>query len=203
MKPQKTTSPYIVARQSSIHSWGIFAKKDIPDDTRVIEYVGERITKKESDRRAHLPLRRNKENSEHGAVYIFELNKRHDIDGYVSYNTARLINHSCDPNCEAVRIHGHIWIISMRDIQKGEEITYNYGYNLEDYHEHPCFCGSHNCVGYILDAGHWEKLKDLQEKLARKGKRREKTQEKNSRKVLKKKQSTKTKECLSPALTHA
>jgi len=187
MQPKKTTSPYVVARQSDIHSWGIFAKKNIPQDTRVIEYVGERITKKESDRRAHLPLQRNKNNSEHGAVYIFELNKRHDIDGYVPYNTARLINHSCDPNCEAIRIHGHIWIISMRDIQKGEEITYNYGYNMEDYHEHPCFCGSHNCVGYILDAGHWEKFKDLQEKLIRRENRRLKAQKKASKKTSSKK----------------
>jgi len=187
MQPKKTTSSYLVARQSSIHSWGIFAKKDIPEDTRVIEYVGERITKKESDRRAHLPLQRNQANSDHGAVYIFEINKRYDVDGDVPYNTARLINHSCDPNCEAIRIHGHIWIISMRDIKKGEEITYNYGYNMEDYHEHPCFCGSHNCVGYILDAGHWEKLKDLKERLEREEKRRLRAQKKSSKKTSSKK----------------
>ncbi len=185
-KTKKTSSPYIVVRRSSIHSWGIFARKDILRDTRIIEYVGERITKKESDRRAQLPLQRNKENSEHGAVYIFELNKRYDIDGYVPYNTARLINHSCSPNCEAVRIHGHIWIVAVRDIKKGEEITYNYGYNLDDYHEHPCYCGSDNCVGYILDAGHWKKLKDIQKKLARKEKRRQKKERKKEKKAARK-----------------
>ena len=156
---RRITSPHIRIRNSHIHSTGIFAKKDIPKGTRVIEYVGEKIGKAESDRRAHLPLNKNKENSEYGAVYIFNLNKRHDIDGNVAYNIARFINHSCDPNCETEIIRGRIWIIALRDIKKDEELAYNYNYDFEDYEDHECQCGSNRCVGYILDEDHWPHLK--------------------------------------------
>ncbi len=157
-----TTSPYVLKRESSIHNFGIFAKKNIPLEARIIEYVGEKITKTESDRRGALCLDNSKKSKEHGSVYIFELNRRHDIDGNVAYNTAKYINHSCHPNCEAHLIHGHIWIVALRDVKKGEELSYNYGYGFDDYHEHECRCGSHNCVGYILDEEHWGKLKRVQ-----------------------------------------
>ncbi|MCB9747864.1 MAG: SET domain-containing protein-lysine N-methyltransferase [Candidatus Omnitrophica bacterium] len=159
MKQKVVTSPWIIVRKSNIHSKGVFARKDIPKGTKVIEYVGERITKAESNRRADIPLQKNKKNPDHGAVYIFQLNKRHDIDGFVPYNTARLINHSCDPNCEADIIRGHIWIIALREIQKGEEITYNYNYDIDDYEDHPCRCQTKRCVGYILAEEFWGKLK--------------------------------------------
>ena len=94
-----------------------------------------------------------------GLVYIFELNKRYDIDGNVSYNTAKYINHSCAPNCEPEIIRGHIWIIALRNIMKGEELTYNYGYGFEDYQDHECRCGSDNCIGYILGEEYWPKLR--------------------------------------------
>ncbi|MDD3375103.1 MAG: SET domain-containing protein-lysine N-methyltransferase [Candidatus Omnitrophica bacterium] len=157
-----TTSPYVLKRESSIHNFGIFAKKDIPKDTKIIEYVGEKITKAESNRRGEECLSHSKINKEHGSVYIFELNKRYDLDGNVRYNTAKYINHSCHPNCEAHLIHGHIWIVAAKNIKKGTELSYNYGYGFEDYHEHECKCGAHNCVGYILDKDHWHKLKKVQ-----------------------------------------
>ena len=153
------TSPYINVKKSSIHSVGVFSRKNIFKGTQIIEYVGDMITKKESDRRADIPLQKNEKDSEHGAVYIFKLNKRYDIDGYVPYNTARLINHSCNPNCETDIIRGHIWVIAIRDIKKGDELTYNYNYDWEDYEDHKCWCGSKRCVGYILDEEHWPKLK--------------------------------------------
>ena len=156
---QKTTSPYIQVRRSRIHSTGIFAKQDIAKGTRIIEYVGEKISKVESDRRADIPLEKNRVNGEYGAVYIFKLNKRYDIDGNVPYNTARFINHSCDPNCETEIIHGHIWIMAIRDIKKGEELAYNYNYDFEDYESHECRCGSDRCVGYILDEDLWARLR--------------------------------------------
>ena len=158
---QNTTSPYIKVKKSRIHNTGVFASKDIHEGTRIIEYVGERITKKESDRRVPIPLERNKQNSEYGAVYIFNLNKRHDIDGNVPYNTARYINHSCDPNCEAVIIRGRIWIIALREIKKSEELAYNYNYDFEDYEDHKCQCGSNRCVGYILDEDYWPELERM------------------------------------------
>jgi uncharacterized protein len=156
---RKTTNPYIIIGKSRIHSAGVFAGTDIPAGTRVIEYIGEKVTKAESDRRADIPLKRNKKNGEYGAVYIFKLNKRHDIDGNVPYNTARFINHSCDPNCEAEISRGRVWIIALRGITKGEELTYNYNYDIEDYEDHKCGCGSNRCVGYILDEEYWGQLK--------------------------------------------
>lgn len=156
---RKTTSPNITVKESRIHSTGIFAKRDVSEGARIIEYVGEKITTAESDRRADIPLEKNKRNENYGAVYIFKLNKRQDIDGNVPYNTARYINHSCDPNCETVIIRGHIWIVALRDIKKGEELSYNYNYEFEDYEDHTCQCGSHRCVGYILDEDQWPRLR--------------------------------------------
>lgn len=157
---EKTTSPYIEVRGSRIHSRGVFANKDIPDGTEIIEYVGERITKREADIRGEIVLSRSKKDLTKGAVYIFELNKRYDIDGNVPWNTAGIINHSCDPNCDAVNIGGHIWICANRDIRKGEELTYNYGYGIDNWWEHPCRCGADNCVGYIVAEEYWPELKE-------------------------------------------
>lgn len=165
---RKTTSPYIKIVESGIHSYGVEAKKDIPNDTQIIEYVGERLTKKQSEKRSDEILDSHKNDSSKGAVYIFEINSRYDIDGNVKWNTARLINHSCNPNCEAVKDKGRIWIYSIRDIQKGEELTYNYGYDIDSYEEHPCRCGSKNCVGYIAEVDQWPKLKRM---LLKKGKK--------------------------------
>jgi SET domain-containing protein len=126
-------------RHSAIHGTGGFASRNIPAGTRVIEYVGRRIDKKESLRQCEL------ENP-----YIFHLDDQHDLDGNVDWNPARLLNHSCAPNCEAGEYGGRIWIVALKDIAAGEEITFNYNYDLQDYREHPCRCGAAGCVGYIL-----------------------------------------------------
>jgi len=160
MTPKATTSIYILVRKSRIHGTGVFARTDIPAETRIIEYVGDRITKKESDRRYQRSWERSQNGSgNEGIVYIFTLNKRHDIDGDVSWNTAKYINHSCDPNCETDIIRGRIWIIAKRDIKKGEEISYNYGYDIDAWEDHPCRCGSKKCMGFIVDQDHWPKLR--------------------------------------------
>jgi len=160
MKP--TTSKYITVKKSKIHSTGIFAKKFIPKGTKIIEYVGEIISKKESDKRAVKQLRKHITNKHYdGAVYIFDLTKNHDIDGNVSWNTAKWINHSCEPNCEAENIDEHIWIIALRDINKGEELSYDYGYSIDDYEDHPCHCGSKKCVGYIVSEDKRSKLRKI------------------------------------------
>ena len=92
--------------------------------------------------------------------YVFELNQRYDIDGGVAYNHARLINHSCNPNCEVEIINNEIWISAIKNIKKNNELSYNYGYSYDtDYVDHICKCGSSKCVGYILDEDHWPKLK--------------------------------------------
>jgi SET domain-containing protein len=160
----KQKNQYVKRKNSSIHHKGVFATKDIPKGTYVIEYVGEKITKEESDRRADETLQESHDNVKKGAVYIFELDKKYDLDGDVSYNLAKYINHSCEPNCESQNIDGHIWIIASRDIKKGEEITYDYGYDIDDYENHPCRCGAPSCPGYIVSADKRDKLRRILQK---------------------------------------
>jgi SET domain-containing protein len=149
-----------VIRQSSIHSRGVFAARDIRKGERVIEYLGEKITKAESERRASVQLDESSRAGD-GAVYIFTLNKRHDLDGNVEWNPARLINHSCNPNCEADVIRGRIWILAKRAIKEGEELSYDYGFDLDSWQDHPCLCGEEKCAGYIVARRHWPKLRRL------------------------------------------
>jgi uncharacterized protein len=135
-------------RESAIHGTGGFAKTDIPAGTWVVEYTGEWITKDESLRRC-----------EAGNEFIFALNDEWDLDGSVSWNQARFLNHSCEPNCEAERIGERIWLIAFRDVRAGEELTFNYGYSLVDYREHECRCGATGCVGYMVSPEFFEHVK--------------------------------------------
>lgn len=180
-----------VVRRSKIHQEGVFARVKIPKGEKVIEYIGEKITKKESQRRGSA-LHEEAMESGGGAVYIFEINKKWDIDGNVSWNTARLINHSCDPNCEAIQEGNRIWIHAKRKIKEGEELSYDYGFDLDTWEEHPCLCASKNCVGFIVAERHWPKLKKLikekEKKSAKKdGKKSEKKGTKKSKGKKKKK----------------
>ena len=152
---------YIIKKKSGVHGRGIFAKKNIPKGAHIIEYVGEKITKAEADRRGPKLVEYAKKHKQSGAVYIFVLNKKYDIDGHVEYNTAKYINHSCKPNCEVEIIRGHIWVIALRDIKKNEELFYNYGYDLDTYHEHPCLCKASVCPGFIVAEDQWPKLKKV------------------------------------------
>lgn len=154
-------SEYLSLKESKLHNKGLFAKVDIKKGTKVIEYIGNKVTKAEADKIADRDLAENKNNSSNGAVYLFILNKKYDIDGNVPWNFAKWINHSCDPNCIIEVIKGHIWIIADKDIKKDEEITYNYGYSFDesDIEQHPCKCGSKKCIGYILDEDDWPKFK--------------------------------------------
>ena len=129
----------VLFKPSLIHGTGGFAARRITCGERVIEYVGERISKAESLKRC-----------EASNEYIFTLNDEFDLDGSVDWNPARLINHGCTPNCEAVLEHGQVWLLALRDIGTGEELTFNYNYDLVDYREHPCFCGAAECVGFMV-----------------------------------------------------
>jgi len=135
-------------RQSAIHGTGGYARCDIAAGTRVIEYVGEHISKEESNRRCEA------ENE-----YIFTIDEQRDLDGKVSWNPARFINHSCWPNCEAEWDEARIFINALRDIKRGEELTFNYNYDLEDYKEHPCRCGTPQCVGYIVAEEYFDQVR--------------------------------------------
>ena len=144
-EPPAAEAELLLFKTSPIHGTGGFATTAIRKGTRILEYLGERISKSES-------LRRCEQNN----AYIFTLNDEQDLDGNVPWNPARFINHSCAPNCEAEKDEDHIWVIATRDIQAGEEITFNYGYDLADYKDYPCLCGAPNCVGYMVAEEYFE-----------------------------------------------
>jgi SET domain-containing protein len=158
--PKASPEKWWIVRQSAIHQRGVFARVDIPKETPVIEYTGEKITKAESTRRGNALAERAAKTGG-AAVYIFTLNKKHDLDGSTAQNTARLINHSCDPNCEAFITRGRIWIYAKRDIKEGEELSFNYGFGMDTWEDHSCRCGTSKCIGYILDEQYWPKLKKI------------------------------------------
>lgn len=166
--PAPTKSPWVRRAGSEVHGWGLYASKDIPKGTRVIEYVGDKITKAESDRRDEA-RRARQDTGDDGCVYLFELNKRYDIDGDVSWNTARLINHSCEPNCETEYAKGGIWISASRDIAAGEELNYDYGFDWDSFDEHPCRCGAPTCCGFIVKKGQrWRVRREMARRAAEK-----------------------------------
>lgn len=166
-QPQNDTNMELVeVKQSGIHNRGVFATQDISKGKKIIEYLGEIITSEEGDKRSE-------EQQKKGMVYIFKIDSKRDIDGDVPYNIARLINHSCSPNCEANQEGDKIFIHALKNIKKGEELTFDYNFGMDNYEDHPCKCGSANCVGYIVGEKYWPKLKEL---IAKKLKNEEKAQ---------------------------
>ena len=153
-------------KKSKIHAYGVFATENIPKGKKIIQYIGEKISKKEGDRRSERSIKRYLNSKVTGSVYIFELNKRYDIDGSPKYNKARFINHSCNPNCEVEIENGEIWIKSIKKIKKSDELSYDYGYEFDedDYKDHKCKCGSRNCIGYIISSDDWSKFKKFKKK---------------------------------------
>jgi uncharacterized protein len=139
MNSEEKLSAVVFVGESPIHGKGLFAAAKIFRGSLVIEYIGEKIGKAESLRRCQA-----------GNEYIFGLSDEIDLDGNIEANLARFINHSCSPNCHAEFIGGEIWIVADHDIEPGEEITFNYSYDFEDFREHPCRCRSADCVGYIV-----------------------------------------------------
>ena len=130
-------------KKSGINNLGLFAKSDINKGEKVIEYKGKKFTHKQVEENDRF------DNSK--AIYLFTLNERYVLDGDTKTNTAKYINHSCDPNCEVDIINGKIWIIAIKDIKKGDELSYDYGFGYDaDFRQFPCKCGSKNCCGYIV-----------------------------------------------------
>ena len=133
-------------KKSNIDNRGLYANRDIKDGTKIIEYKGKIVTKKKVEEDTKF------DNDK--AIYLFNLNKKYDLDGDFKFNTARLINHSCNPNCEVSGTGLKIWVYAIRDIKKDEELSYDYGFGYDEYYkDFPCRCGSKNCVGYIVREG--------------------------------------------------
>ena len=147
----------IVARRSAIHGNGVFAAAPIAKGERIIEYKGRRRTHKEVDEGDSGDV-------ESGHTFLFTLNDDYVIDANFEGNTARWINHSCSPNCEAVleeaegkdRRKDRVFIEAIRAIKPGEELTYDYGITLDEPHTArlkkiwACRCGSKKCTGTML-----------------------------------------------------
>lgn len=150
--PQATPqeNEWFELRRSAIQGLGAFARKAIPKGTRIIEYTGERISNAEADRRY--------DDAKMGRhhTFLFTLTSRTVVDAAVDGNEARFINHSCDPNCEAVIEDGRIWIEAIRRIPEGTELVYDYqyehdeDYTQEDLDWYACRCGAANCRGTIV-----------------------------------------------------
>ena len=148
--PASPDSRYFEVRQSDIQGRGGFAVKAIRKGTRIIEYVGEKISQKEADRRYDdASMKRHH-------TFLFSLDNGKVIDAAVGGNDARFINHSCDPNCQAIETRSRIFIEALRDIAKGEELFYDYAYERtdettpEDEALYKCLCGTAKCRGSIL-----------------------------------------------------
>lgn len=150
-------SSYCEVRGSQIHGRGVYATTAISKETKIIEYVGELIDKETSEKRGVSQQEKSLKTGD-AAVYIFTLSRKYDIDGNVPWNTARLINHSCAPNCEAWIEGRKIFIHALTDIQEGEELTFDYGFDVDCYEDHPCRCGKPDCVGYIVSRSQWTEL---------------------------------------------
>ena len=133
-------------KKSKIDKKGLYASRNISKGTKIIEYKGKIITIKQSEE--------NPKFDNGKAIYLFNLNKKYDLDGDFKFNTARLINHSCDPNCEVAGSGLKVWVYAIKDISKDEELSYDYGFSYDkDYKQFPCKCRSVKCVGYIVREG--------------------------------------------------
>lgn len=137
-------------RKSSIQGMGAFATRRIPKDMRVIEYTGEHITQDKADERY------DDESMSRHHTFLFTLDDDTVIDAAVDGNEARFINHSCDPNCQALIEGKKIFIYALKDIEPGEELVYDYAYERaegmdeESEQLYVCRCGAKNCRGTIL-----------------------------------------------------
>ena len=142
-------------KKSKIDKNGLYANQNIKKGVRIIEYKGKIISTKRSETCSKF------DNDK--AIYLFNINKKYDLDGDFKYNTARLINHSCNPNCEVVGKGLKLWIESIKNIKKGEELSYDYGFSFDkDFKDYPCKCNSENCCGYIVkQASRWRIKKSL------------------------------------------
>jgi uncharacterized protein len=140
----------VTVRKSSVHGRGVFALQAIPAGQRILEYRGE-VT---SWRRASARHRRS---GMHGHTFIFGLADGRVIDGSVGGNSARWLNHSCKPNCEAIEDErGRVFIETLRNVMPGDELFIAYGLSTDEAitselaADFACRCGKRRCTGSML-----------------------------------------------------
>src|SRR6201994_4234444 len=125
-EPNLSSSDLIEVRRSPVHGLGVFATQAIPKGTRIIEYVGERVSHDEADRRYE------EKDANDSHTFLFIVDNKTVIDAGVDGNDARFFNHSCDPNCESTVAKRRVYIEAIRDIEPGAELTYDYQIQRED-----------------------------------------------------------------------
>jgi SET domain-containing protein len=142
--------PNIEVRESPLHGLGVFATRRIRKGTRIIEYLGERVSHAEADRRYE------HKDAADNHTFLFIVDARTVIDAGVDGNEARFVNHACTPNCESVIEKRRVFIDAIRTIEPGEELTYDYQIQ-RDADDPPdidaifaCRCGSAGCRGSML-----------------------------------------------------
>jgi SET domain-containing protein len=141
---------WIIVRHSPVHGYGCFARKFIPKGTRVIEYVGERLSHKAADQRYEGA------DPDDNHTFLFIADRRTVIDATYGGNESRFINHSCNGNCTSETEKGRVFIDATRDIARGEELGYDYQIprdkddpaNVDRVYA--CRCGAANCRGTML-----------------------------------------------------
>ncbi|HEU4603824.1 MAG TPA: SET domain-containing protein-lysine N-methyltransferase [Steroidobacteraceae bacterium] len=149
-KPSPATH-LVEARTSGIHGTGVYAIAPIKKGTRIIEYLGERISHAEADARYE------QKGDDDGHTFLFIASNRTVIDAGVDGNDARFINHSCNPNCESVIENSRVFIDAIRNIKPGEELGYDYQLTWESTDDpeelalYACRCGAKRCRGTMLD----------------------------------------------------
>jgi len=147
---QRELRPLIEVRASSVHGLGVFAARRIRKGTRVIEYLGQRVSHAEADRRYE------DKDAGDNHTFLFIVDERTVIDAGVDGNAARFVNHACRPNCESIVEDRRVFIEALRTIEPGEELTYDY--QIEREADDPpdidqifaCRCGHEDCRGSML-----------------------------------------------------
>jgi uncharacterized protein len=142
--------PLFEVRRSPVHGLGAFALRRIRKGTRIVEYLGERVSHREADRRYA------SKDANDAHTFLFIVDSRTVIDAGVGGNEARFLNHSCNPNCESVIESRRVYIEAIRTIEPGEEMTYDYQIQREE--DDPpgidevfaCRCGFATCRGTML-----------------------------------------------------
>lgn len=144
-------TPFFEIRRSSVHGFGGFALRRIRRGTRIVEYLGERISVEEGNQRYDDEL------SEHAHVLLFTVDEQTVIDGGVGGSEAKYFNHSCMPNCEAQIFGDRVFIVALRTIEPGEELAYDYHLDYDGEQDdttlrrYACLCGTESCRGTILE----------------------------------------------------
>jgi uncharacterized protein len=151
-----TVAPSVAAglievRNSAIHGSGVYALRPIRKGTRIIEYVGDRVSHATADRRYA------RKTEADGHTFLFIVDDSTVIDAGIGGNEARFINHHCDPNCETVTYRRRVYVEAIRNIKPGDELGYDYQLTWDSTDEpeeialYACRCGAKACRGSMLD----------------------------------------------------